>query len=113
MKEAYLKEGNIVQGYIYCTLHFITIFFTTDSTARQLTWQSLHEEVYKQTWLDIPVWLDLRTLYVSYELIMCSLMPRMDEDFEAEHFNPLEGILCCGTSLDPQTSDQKIRQDKQ
>jgi len=34
-------------------------------------------------------------------------MPRMHEDFEAEYFNPLEGILYCGISLDPQTSDQK------
>jgi len=34
-------------------------------------------------------------------------MPRMHEVFEAEKFNPLEGMLYCGISLDPQTSDQK------
>jgi hypothetical protein len=107
VKEAYLKDVNIVQAYICCTSHLTTIFFTTDSTARPLTWQSHHEEVYKQKWLDIPVCTDLRTLHVSYELIMCSLMPRMYEDFEAERFNQLEVIVYCGISLDPQTSDQK------
>ena len=31
----------------------------------------------------------------------------MHEVFEAEHFNPLGGIVYCGISLDPQTSDKK------